>query len=127
MRVPGDALPGLDEAVGCCQDPLCADEGASAGMTRARLPGVLDADDPGPGPCLGICATHNARHAIRKSRGPEPRRSLCKEKLLSVLLDGWRPYGSRSAVFPPHKALPGQQGWGSLWGTRVSTPCLFLL
>ena len=82
---------------------------------------------PGPRPLPGhLCHPQRATcHTEKPWAGA--RRSLCKEKLLSVLLDGWRPYGSRSAVFPPHKVLPGQQGWGSLWGTRVSTPCLFLL
>ena len=71
-RCSCSSLPGLDEAVGCCEDPLRADEGPSARMPRACCPEILDADDPGPGPCLGVCAPHHARGAVISSHGPEP-------------------------------------------------------
>ena len=66
------SLPGLGEAVGCCEDPLWADEGPSTHMSRASSPGTLDAHDPGPGPWLGVCTPHHVRGAIVSSHGPEP-------------------------------------------------------
>ena len=57
---PWSSLPGLEEAVGCCEDPLWADEGAPADVRHASFQGSLDADDPGPGPWLGIFDTHDA-------------------------------------------------------------------
>lgn len=60
--------------MGCCEDPLCIDEGPSTQVPCAWNRGILDADEPGPGPCLGTGATHDACHAllIIRNQRPEP-------------------------------------------------------
>lgn len=79
ILIPCPSSPDPDEAVGCCKDPPWADEGPSARMPGAYFPGILDADNPGPGPWLGTCATHSVCHtavishgAIFISHGQEP-------------------------------------------------------
>ena len=87
-------------------------------MTRARLPGVLDADDPGPGPCLGICATHNARHAIRKSRGPEPAGpSVKRNSLVSCWMAGAPTAHGQPSSLPTRRCLASRAG--EACGARV--------
>ena len=83
-------------------------------MRRASFQGSLDADDPGPGPWLGISATHNARHAVVKSRRPKAAgASVTKNSILVSSMQACAiPAKGQTSSLPSRH---GQKGRGNPW------------
>lgn len=116
---PCASLPGLEEAVGCCEDPLRADEGPSTCVARAYFPGVLDADNPWPGPWQGTHASHDSVVSSQRvvvSHGPEPTGPSASTKSLL-------PYPAAAHTAPKSGCCQGGSHMGpGVWQCGTSTP-----